>query len=110
LFAVAADPPRHLYAKNDPLRRLMHEQGFTFPSRGIVRSRALERRLRYIYDSNKNVTQNIAADICVELKADSSRTFIPDTYRHKTADISCIWRLPEAVRGRKLHVKGCVWR
>jgi hypothetical protein len=41
----------------------MHDQAFAFPRQEIARSRALERRLRYIYDSNQNVTQNIAADI-----------------------------------------------
>jgi hypothetical protein len=84
----------------------MRQQGFAFPSQETSESALLFRPLRYIYDSRRKVTQNIAADFEAAAAARLPQIYIPDIYRHKTDDISCIWNQENLRALRKLHGKG----
>src|ERR1051326_7795637 len=44
---------------------------------------------RYIYDSKKNVTQNLAAACLIAFTCGTHQTYTRDISRHKTGDISC---------------------
>jgi len=47
-------------------------------------------RTRYIYDSKRNVTQNIAERFMKSRRMRTHQIYTRDISRHKTGDISCL--------------------
>jgi len=84
----------------------MRQSGFAFPFQKTGGKRTVEQRLRYIYDSHTNVTQNIAAaieDISRHRYRKCTHLTLIGT---KPMTIRRIWYLSEEALRRKLHVKG----
>src|SRR5712691_6848394 len=88
-YSLLRDPPNIPLAKNDPLRQLMRGKVSAFAFRKPALNRGHHSHLRYIYDSEKNVTQNIRAESTGVVTAELRQNYIRDISRQKTGDISC---------------------
>ena len=74
-------------SRSGPLRQLMRREAFAFALKKTALNRGHHSRLRYIYDSGKNVTQNIRVESNRVVTGGLRQIYIRDIYRHKTGDI-----------------------
>ena len=77
------------YAKNAPLDPLMRDRVFEFASSKAHIIATSCRRIRYIYDSERNVTQNIRYRSRLFFLSEPEKPTHHDISWHNTADISC---------------------